>query len=981
MKINSVPYQVSRSKQFDETMVGSLTHEKFVFMRIFRNLIGGDSESCYNLGLHFLLGSNDSQPNMKRSIEELEAAHKIDPSNPEILNALGLAYFELEAQKTELFFIPSKTFEFLDRAIAIDSNCVNANLNKAMFIFSELAINSAKVHQSKLSIFCLRALTDQDSSSRIKSAMECIDRVLSQNNSKNREFDTEAAQILESGTSAIVREQGASEDPKFVDKSTTPKTDSSGCFAIRQDPKFHDALLLKAYGFIYLNKPIEALGWIDQLLVVCPDSLLAKHTRGLILFSLEQYEEATACFMENMKVDSERSEFHKLNVIWCLVKQKLYDKALEFIKSVKMQQLPNMFKSFNFVFAGTVRLYQQKFSKAHENFERALSLYSNSYDVMLHIESNNLFALVEKYRILGYPGAQIEDRKAFLKDMILAFEKAEQTFSAEYPCVLDTVGEVMRELAAELRREGKFKEANHELEKSEGCYLEFIAQWQHQIQTSGFDSLKDREQERLLRAYLGLIHIYIEQIKSAQNLEIIIANLSRINEYADLIIKNVKNKSIVCNEFRLALISRMFGRLLSCSTFRVLDKSELKVESNAKLKVQGEALLIDVEAHFKGIFTPLEADGQTSAAAIEMANKVSMEIFSLAKNLSPLLAQGLEEIIPSLFEQFSSKDQRALIFSDYIRQLKLKDPKANVLVALATAHRQANSFEKCKSLCLEALTLNPANTKAQELYREINQHSHAAPPPKPSISKSENILEDNKIKVFIAALSKSLQDSLHNDRVFYQGKAGRRQDNGDRIIEVGAAAADITGAGSVVVNAARVGIAGVRNLYADAYASRTEEYGRHDLGTITKEASAMIAKRYARQIIELDIADPDGAIGLAEYFHSKAMDAVHICDAMKSIKTFWNWICGRENPVLSPEEKLFYAMISDSGSSMYLRKTHPTEVGEHWDAKELILKSGVEINDKKYALKSGSLHKKYGFCISKDNSEIDRLKLIPYNGL
>jgi len=49
---------------------------------------------------------------------------------------------------------------------------------------------------------------------------------------KNREFGKEAAEILESGASDIVREQGASEDPKFLPQPTPPKTDSSSCFGI-----------------------------------------------------------------------------------------------------------------------------------------------------------------------------------------------------------------------------------------------------------------------------------------------------------------------------------------------------------------------------------------------------------------------------------------------------------------------------------------------------------------------------------------------------------------------------------------------------------------------------------------------------------------------------------------------------------------------------------------------------------------------------
>lgn len=60
----------------------------------------------------------------------------------------------------------------------------------------------------------------------------CDQEVLYRNNLKNREFDKEAAQILESGTSDIVNNQGASEDPKFWPMPTPWKTDSSGCFGI-----------------------------------------------------------------------------------------------------------------------------------------------------------------------------------------------------------------------------------------------------------------------------------------------------------------------------------------------------------------------------------------------------------------------------------------------------------------------------------------------------------------------------------------------------------------------------------------------------------------------------------------------------------------------------------------------------------------------------------------------------------------------------
>lgn len=52
------------------------------------------------------------------------------------------------------------------------------------------------------------------------------------NNLKNREFEKEAAQFLESGASGIVNNQGASKDSKFVAKPTPSKTDSSSCFGI-----------------------------------------------------------------------------------------------------------------------------------------------------------------------------------------------------------------------------------------------------------------------------------------------------------------------------------------------------------------------------------------------------------------------------------------------------------------------------------------------------------------------------------------------------------------------------------------------------------------------------------------------------------------------------------------------------------------------------------------------------------------------------
>jgi hypothetical protein len=243
-------------------------------------------------------------------------------------------------------------------------------------------------------------------------------------------------------------------------------------------------------------------------------------------------------------------------------------------------------------------------------------------------------------------------------------------------------------------------------------------------------------------------------------------------------------------------------------------------------------------------------------------------------------------------------------------------------------------------------------------------------------------MDHPSVRTFIAALSKALQDSLHDDRVFYQGKAGRRQDNLDRVIEVGAGAVDATGhpIASVAVNAARVGIGAFRSLYADMYAARTEEFGRHNIGLITQRAAEMIARRYASQIIELAVDDPDGVAGLANYFHNKSMDALHISAMIANVQRFWRWCCGEEAPpVLSPEERLFYAMISDCKSGqVFLRTVRNLRRGQHWDAHELCMRCGVEIEGVKYTVTKDSTHEKYGFCVGEQGEEKRRsLRLLP----
>lgn len=242
-------------------------------------------------------------------------------------------------------------------------------------------------------------------------------------------------------------------------------------------------------------------------------------------------------------------------------------------------------------------------------------------------------------------------------------------------------------------------------------------------------------------------------------------------------------------------------------------------------------------------------------------------------------------------------------------------------------------------------------------------------------------LDHPHLKTFIEELSGSLQNSLHEDRVIYQGKAGRRRDNLDRAIEVGAGAVDANGSAltSVLVNAARVGMGTVRDLYTDMYADRTSDFGRENIGKITGKAARLVAMRYRCQIVQLDLTDANGVKGLAHYFHNKAMDAVHICDAFKTVNNFWKWVCGNIR-TLSPEDKLYLAMISDSGvSQVYLRKFHETSIKEHWDAKELILDCGFILQGKPYKKQKDSKHDKYGFCFSDDEQEIRQRGLVVYS--
>jgi hypothetical protein len=67
---------------------------------------------------------------------------------------------------------------------------------------------------------------------QVYSAERCLPYNLYRNNLKNRGFGKEALQNLPAEQTTIVRTQGASEQANFEEKSTQPKTDSSGCFGI-----------------------------------------------------------------------------------------------------------------------------------------------------------------------------------------------------------------------------------------------------------------------------------------------------------------------------------------------------------------------------------------------------------------------------------------------------------------------------------------------------------------------------------------------------------------------------------------------------------------------------------------------------------------------------------------------------------------------------------------------------------------------------
>ncbi len=90
---------------------------------------------------------------------------------------------------------------------------------------------------------------------------------LYRNNLKNRALGKEAAQILESGASGIVQEQGASEDPRSVAKLTPPNPDSLICFGINAgEASFLFEQYLAQKSFAHLLSPLPLTSFSKAVL-------------------------------------------------------------------------------------------------------------------------------------------------------------------------------------------------------------------------------------------------------------------------------------------------------------------------------------------------------------------------------------------------------------------------------------------------------------------------------------------------------------------------------------------------------------------------------------------------------------------------------------------------------------------------------------------------------------------------------------------
>ncbi len=359
-----------------------------------------------------------------------------------------------------------------------------------------------------------------------------------------------------------------------------------------------------------------------------------------------------------------------------------------------------------------------------------------------------------------------------------------------------------------------------------------------------------------------------------------------------------------------------------------------------------------------------------------------LHVRNAIKEIPPLFMANAIKKLSAYLKGRSSEEQTSGLTTAF--ELGVGDDDIDLNCQCAEAYLRQQNFISASRQIEAIFKKDPTNRKALELRDAVVQHelrSRAVPSPVNIVPEKEEKVTSEHTAFFINTLAKLLQDSLHEDRVFYQGKAGRRMDNGDRIIEVGAGAVDAQGSPltSVVVNAARVGIGGVRNLYADVQAGKTKAFGNLDIGIVTRKAAEMIAVRYTFQINQLDISDSEGVQEFAEYLHSKAMDAFHVSFAFSAIQSFWKWICGDKERVLSSADKLFLAMISDSGQNLvYLKKTQDTDINNHWDAKELVLDCGVEYQEVQYIKQKGSKHTKYGFCCSVDSLEVESRKLIQF---
>ena len=416
----------------------------------------------------------------------------------------------------------------------------------------------------------------------------------------------------------------------------------------------------------------------------------------------------------------------------------------------------------------------------------------------------------------------------------------------------------------------------------------------------------------------------------------------------------------------LARGQRLFIFLLRALTLQGQNNKK-QAFTECILGIAGEMNRFDLSG--ESLYSPFIEDSEMKVAPRKLNDKLTARVINLALSI-----------------KFLDKDP-LYSFLQFIVRITVADGR--IFALLAELADQLGKKEESQIYCRQALDLNPANQKISQLLAKLAREMRPTLPvvkalPAPQLAVSSVVqaqsIDASKERVefglFVRTLSILMQNSLHNDRSLNTGELGRRADNVDRAIEVTAAAVDATASPmvSLATNTARVGVGAARNLYADLVASKTIEFESEDIGLVCRLAAELVAKRFMRQIVDLD---PSGIKEFATYCHQNAVEKLHSL-IKEPIKNFCLWIIGSEDSrSFLPEEKIFYAFITVNGQGPTLRTKVAQKFGESWRADQLLEYCGREFKGKRYIHQKNSLHERYGFCQCIDEKEIKNLKPWP----